>query len=161
MLSKIIRTVFMVASILCGVLLWFTRTEEWMPSLSSLANSENVAFYRAMHILATSFFMVHGAKTDRWINYVIGFCMGSILVFDMYAYPLLHNSFTVMALLLSMLYLIYFNRGFERSVGIVLCGLAAGFFILGYTEPTFHFLMAEIIAMAMIAVGMTREVWKK
>lgn len=132
-----------------------------MPSLSSLANSENVAWYRAMHLSATAFFFMHGEATKRWLSYAIGACMGSILIFDMYKYPTTHNVFTVAALALSMFYLVYNSRGFERSVGIFLTTLAAGFFVLGYTELTFHFLMAEIIAMVMIAVGMTRDVWKK
>ena len=160
MLSRIVRTALMLASIVSGVVLWFTRSEEWMPSLSAFANSPNVMWYRAMHLSASMFFMIHGAATKKWLNYVIGICMGGILVFDMYAYPTLHNSITVSALVLSMFYLIYNNTGFGRSVGIFLSSLAAGFFVLGYTELTFHFLMAELIAMGMIAVGMTREVWK-
>ena len=137
----------MLASILCGSLLWFTRAEEWMPSLSSMANSPNVMWYRAMHLSAAMFFMIHGGATKKWLNYVIGACMGGILVFDMYSYPFLHNSITVAALALSMFYLIYNNKGFDRSVGIFLSFLAAGFFVLGYWNPTFHFLMAELIAM--------------
>lgn len=154
---KQIRTVLSIISIVSAIVLWLSRSE-WLPSLSSFALSDNAIYYRVMHITASWFFLLGGRNNSH--DYFLAFGMGLILSFDMYHYPILHNTVTILTLLFACFSLIYkASRGFERSLAIFLSSMATGVFLVGYFVPSFHLLIAEIIAMAGITCGKLREIW--
>jgi hypothetical protein len=156
MAEKIIKTILTVVSITSAILLWVTR-EEWLPSLSAFALSTNVLWYRTMHISAIIFCTIDGAR--RKSSYFLAFGMSLILIFDMYHHTLIHNIATASTLLLACILLLVENKGFERIVMVPIVLSAVLFFSVGYFNSTFHFLMAEILALGCIYIGKLREIW--
>jgi len=155
---KLLRTVLSSVSIVSAVLVWLTRTRP-LESLSAFALEDNAIYYRIMHISASLFFIL-GGRINR-MDYYLSFGMALILAFDMYHYPIIHNTVTGATLLLACLSLIYYSKGFERSLMWFLSGVAVGVFTIGYFSPSLHLLLAEIIAMACIMCGKLRENWAK
>jgi len=157
--SKLLRTCLVSGTILLAALLWFTRTE-YFPSLSAFANAQNQIFYNSMHIVASWFFIMNGAKRNNNLDYWVGFGMGGILLTNMYTYPMAHNIVTAATLGLAVFNIIYSSRNFERIVSIFLGTTAIIVFLVGYLTDM-HFLLAEVIAMACVAIGMIRSIWVK
>lgn len=158
--TKILRTFLLSAIFLLAGTLWWTR-DEFLPSLSAFANSSNVIFYHAMHLCASWFFITNAEKSKHNLDYWVGFGMGAILLTNMYDYQLAHNIFTAATLGLAIFSLIFYAKGREKIINIVLGGFAIGIFLVGYLNESFHFLFAEVLAMFSIAVGMAREMWVK
>ena len=154
-MAKIISISLVFISILSACMLWFTRSE-WLPSLSAFALSDNALYYRLMH-LSASWFLIINYKSS-WHNLLLGFGMGLILIFDMYAFSMVHNIVTVATLSFACFSIIYNAKGFERNLSIFLSGSAILYFCIGFFNNTFHLLIAEIIAMALIMVGKLREI---
>ena len=152
---RILRTVLVCASIVSAILLWFTRSE-WLNSLSAFALSDNVVYYRVMHLTAVLFFALGERK-----NLILAFGMASILAFDMYHFPTIHNIVTAFTLGYACFDLIRTNKGFERTIMIFLSFSAVLFFCIGYFVDSFHHLLAEIIAMVCVMNGKLRETWVK
>lgn len=153
---KIIKTVALVLSLICAGILWATRTE-WMNSLSSFALSENALYYRAMHLSIISFFILDSEKNKHSPFLAIGFAF--ILIFDMHHHFMLHSVFTAASLAFACFSIIYNSKGFERSIMGFLSFVAILVFCIGYFNTSFHFLLAEVIAMGCLVIGKLRETW--
>jgi len=138
-------------------MIWLTRTKP-LESLSAFALEDNAIYYRIMHISASLFFIL-GGRINR-MDYYLSFGMALILAFDMYHFPVIHNTVTALTLLLACTSLVYYSKGFERSLMIFLSGTAIGIFVIGYFF-SLHLLAAEIIAMGCIMCGKLRENWAK
>lgn len=154
--TKILRTVLIIISVASAITLWFTRSE-WLNSLSSFALSENVMWYRTMHICAILFLMSDARNNKH--SYYLAFGMSLILIFDMYHHFWLHTIFTASTLAFACFSIIYNNLGFEKNVMYFLSFVAIFIFCIGYFVQSFHFLMAEIIALSCIYIGKLREIW--
>lgn len=129
--------------------------KETLPSLSAYALSENVLWYRLMHLSAVIFFMLNIEKNK--FNLYAGLAMALVLAFDMYHFPVIHDIATVSALLIAGYSLIIAYTGFMKSLMIFLSGVAVVIFCIGYFNSTFHHLLAEIIAMAALMNGKILE----
>ena len=155
---KNISIALVITSILSACILWFTRSE-WQDSLSAFALSDNVMWYRLMH-LSASWFLVLNYKSS-WHNLVIGFGMGLILIFDMYHFFIIHAIVTVATIVFTCYSLIINSKDFEQHLMLFLSGVAVLIFGIGYFNSTFHLLLAEIIAMLCLMTGKLREFYLK
>jgi len=155
---SLISIALVITSILSACMLWFTRSE-WQESLSAFALSDNVMWYRLMH-LSASWFLILNYKSS-WHNLIIGFGMGLILIFDMYHYFTIHAIVTVATIVFTCYSLIINSKDFEQHLMFFLSGVAVLVFGIGYFDSTFHLLLAEIIAMLCLMTGKLREFYLK
>ena len=153
---KAVSTILITLTILCSIMVSVTATEH-LKSLSAYALSENVLWYRLMHLSAVMFFMLNTDKNKY--NLYIGFGMGLILAFDMYHFQTIHNLVTVGTLVLAAYSLVEVVKGLVRSQMLFIGVAAVLVFCVGYFT-NFRHLTAEIIAMAVLMNGKLLEVWK-
>lgn len=156
---KLLKTLLLGITFVSALLLWFTR-DQFMPSLSSFALSENAMYYRMMHISILYFFVINAVEFKKYATeFVIAGGIGCILIFDMYNTPLLHNVFTGATLALACITLLINVKtsALDRSLAWLLVGCAVGIFLVGYFTKL-HFFFAEVIAMACIAAGKLVEI---
>ena len=152
---KTAKTILGVLSIFSAIMLWSTKGE-WLGSLSAFALSDNVHWYRCMHLCIISFFLIN--VSNKWYEFLIPIGMSSVFIFDMYHFPTIHNVSTAISLLLACFGIIYANKGFWRNVMMFLSGSAILIFCLGYFSNTVHLLLAEIIAIVCLMNGKLLEI---
>ena len=159
---KLLQTILISISLISSIILWITRAE-WLPSLSAFALSDNVLWYRLMHLTGSWFFLLYALYNSKVVGIVTSFMMGMILVFDMYHHHTIHDIVTLLTLLLSITLILHdikfksfnFIWGSFLSLGILLV------FIIGYFVESFHLLLAEIIAMFLVANAMLLKIYNK
>lgn len=154
---KTISTILISITIISAIMVSISATEQ-LNSLSAYALSDNVLWYRLMHLTAVMFFMLNIYKNKY--NLYIGFLMALILAFDMYHYPIIHDVVTASALALAGFSLISVAKGFTRIQMMFISIVAIIIFCLGYFNNTVHHLLAEIIAMSAIMNGKLLEIWQ-
>lgn len=156
--TRSLRTVLLISSLTCAILLWLTG-REWMPSMSAYALSENALYYRLMHLSASWFFLLDGAAYKRNLSYITGFLMGMVLAFDMYNYPFLHDLFTCSVLICTALQLFHYSKRSKKTITAILCVGAVGSFIFGYFFLPPYLFLAEVVTMMCIIIGKLKETW--
>ena len=173
--TKKFRTILIIGSLLSTAMLWLTRSE-WQNSLSAFASSDNAQWYNLMHVLAMAFWLLNAAAFNRahkksWIfndritirhanlDIITGLGMGMILVTNMYLVYTWHVIFTVSTFAVALFNLIFTAPKKDLVFRWVLASLAIVSFVTGYFT-SFHFLVGEVLAMALIGVGMLRQIWR-
>jgi hypothetical protein len=158
---KLLKTILLSVTFLSAFLLWLTRSE-WMPSLSSFALSENVVFYRFMHLSMSWFFLINALEFKKYATeFVLALLVGCILAFDMYHHHTLHLIFTAATVLLCCFTLLFnVNKGLNSTFAMICVVGAVGTFAVGYFVEAFHFLLAEVICMAFLSAGKLKEIHK-
>ena len=157
---KLLKTLLLSVTFTSAFLLWLTRSE-WMPSLSSFALSDNVVFYRFMHLSMSWFFLVNAIEFKKYATeFVLALLVGCILAFDMYHHYTLHLIFTAGTILLGCFTLLFnVNKGLNSAFALICVLGAVGSFTTGYFIDSFHFLLAEVICMAFLAAGKLKEIY--
>lgn len=155
--NKIILTILLLATLLCAMLLWETK-EEWMPSMSAFALSNNVSWYILMHCCMILFWFWDSSAHYRPMSSFIGFANIGILAFNMYDDRWLHNGFTFLTVLLAVISLIYYSSKKNKPHNYFIGGVVAIIFVLGLTT-SLHLFLAEAIVIFCIGVGKLREIW--
>lgn len=153
---KVLKTILLSITFLSAITLWLTR-DQYMPSLSSFALSDNAMWYRMMHVSVVMFFTINAVEFKKYATeFALAGGMACILIFDMYRTPDLHTIITVGTLLLACVTL-FVNSKISKVVAGFLTLSAAGIFAFGYFTE-FHFLLAEVLAMACISAGKLIEI---
>lgn len=155
---KIIRTLVLVAAIVFGALLWFTRIE-WMNSQSEFALADNNYWYRLMHISIILTFMLDAIVYDRAWSFLVAVATVGILMFNMYEYPLTHNIMTGVMAVLAAGNLIYFSSKVERPRAMMNVGVGTLCFLLGLLVWDFHLYLGESIIEFTLGVALVRRIW--
>jgi len=157
---KLLKTILLSVTFLSSILLWITR-DEYLPSLSAFALSDNAVWYRIMHLSASWFFLINAIEFKKYATeYILALGMGLILAFDMYHHTTIHNVVTVFTLVLaSFTLLVNAETTFKKGIALIFVIGALGSFALGYFWTGFHFLMAEIIAMTFLSSGKLTEIY--
>lgn len=156
---KTLKTILLISSFLFSGILWLTR-EEYLESLSAFALSKNALYYRAMHISTILFFMVNAISYKKYATeFALAGGMSLILIFDMYNHNVLHSIFTISTVLLACLTLVINSKLNKRLSWILVIGACTTFSIGYFTSM--HFLLAEVITMAILASGKLLEIYKK
>lgn len=156
---KTLKTILLINVFLSATILWLTR-EDWLPSLSAFALSTNAMWYRMMHISAIGYFLINAVQFKKYATeFALAGGMALILIFDMYNTPTLHNVFTVATLVAACATLFINSPKIPWYLATGVTVGAFGTFAYGYYSD-FHFLLAEIIAMAFVTGGKLFENYK-
>ena len=157
---KTLKTILLGVTFLSAGLLWWTR-DEWLGSLSAFALSDNVLFYRSMHLSMFAFFLINSRFKKYATEYFLALGIGLILVFDMYHHPTIHFWATLLTILLACFTLIVnAESSLNKTFAGFMIGGALTSFACGYFIESFHFLLAEVLCMGFIATGKLKEIYK-
>jgi len=170
--TKAFRSALLLGSLAAILPLWLTRSA-WKNSLSAFASSDNAQYYNLMHVLGLAFWLLNAQAPNRAytatrllgvtikhgnIDILTGLLMGGILVTNMYLVYTWHIVFTVATLAVALFNILVTAPKADLIYRWIFAALALAAFVLGYFTE-FHFLVGEALAMAMIAMGMARQIW--
>lgn len=156
---KILRTFILTLVLVFAGILWGTR-EEWMISQSAFALSSNSIWYWLMHLSIILTFILEGIQTKKWSSWLVAGGSAGILAFDMYNYPMLHNTFTAFTMASAVFHIIYHAGTEKRPYAILNCFVGTLLFLLGLLSGV-HLYFGEVIAEFAIGVAMVRKIWRK
>lgn len=158
MTNKITRSIFLGVSLILAALVPITEPI-WYNSLSAHADASNEIIYNAMHIFSALFFFLNAHAQKRQFDYVIGLGMVSILLTNMYDYPLLHNLCTGLTIALALFSMLYYCSKRNRVVNLFMAVSCAVVFFVGYLSTDIYFAFAEIVVMWIVGIHMFRRIW--
>jgi len=154
---KIFRTIVLIAVLVFAGILWATK-EMPMVSQSAFALSPNNHWYVLMHLSIMLTFVLDVIFGRRKWGWLVVIASAGTLAFNMYDFPVLHNTFTAGIMATAVFNLIYYATPKTRIYAVVNSVIGTAVFLIGL-NTSLHIFTAEVIAEFMIGVGMARRIW--
>lgn len=155
---KIISSILYILVLVFGSTLYSLNAS--FPSMSATHTiSPTDIWYILMHASMSMYFFVDGAAFHRPSSTAIAFGPLLIAAFNMYEFPIIHNSATAITILFSLISICILTDKKERPMAIILSVVTIIVFLSGYLGENISLFFAEGMVLLLLGIGFERRKW--